>query len=82
MLYKYLPVDGSFDSPDTLGSLSVIRDGTLKYTSPGDFNDPFDCQPDYDFEAIFNSIPQNFPNDPLEEFQGAKEPLINSHREI
>ncbi len=71
MLYKYLPVDGSFDSPDTLGSLSVIRDGTLKYTSPVDFNDPFDCQPDYDFEAIFNSIPQNFPNDPLEEFQGA-----------
>lgn len=67
MLYKYLPVDDSFKSPDKFGSLCVIRKGTLKYTSPLDFNDPFDCQPDYDFEALFNSIPDNS----VEEFRDA-----------
>lgn len=35
--YKYLPFDE--------GSLSVIRDSTLKYTSAYKFNDPFDCLP-------------------------------------
>jgi len=71
MLYKYLPRDTSFDSTDTPGSLSVIRDGTLKYTSPIDFNDPFDCQPDYDLDALFNSILEIEPVSPLEVLQGA-----------
>lgn len=35
--YKYLPFDE--------GSLSVIRNSTLKYSSALDFNDPFDCSP-------------------------------------
>ena len=46
MLYKYLP----FDS----GSLKVISEGTLKYTCPLDFNDPFDCLPSYDEWEVKN----------------------------
>jgi hypothetical protein len=38
--YKYLPCNE--------GSLSVLSDGTMKFTSPQYFNDPFDCAPDFD----------------------------------
>lgn len=37
--YKYLPF-----GTDKL-SLNVIKKGTIKFTCPKDFNDPFDCQP-------------------------------------
>ncbi|AVP84526.1 DUF2971 domain-containing protein [Aeromonas hydrophila] len=37
--YKYLPF-----GQDKL-SLNVIKEGTIKFTCPKDFNDPFDCQP-------------------------------------
>lgn len=37
--YKYLPF-----GKDKL-SLNVIKEGTIKFTCPLDFNDPFDCQP-------------------------------------
>lgn len=37
--YKYLPF-----GQDKL-SLNVIKEGTIKFTCPLDFNDPFDCQP-------------------------------------
>lgn len=36
--YKYLPFDE--------GSLRIITDGTIKFTSPSKLNDPFDCAPD------------------------------------
>jgi hypothetical protein len=36
--YKYLPFDA--------GSLQIIADGTIKFTSPSKLNDPFDCAPD------------------------------------
>lgn len=39
--YKYVPFDE--------GSLSIIKDGTMKFTHPKDFNDPFDCHPEIDF---------------------------------
>lgn len=38
--YKYLPFSD--------GSLKVLSEGTMKFTKPSDFNDPFDCAPDYD----------------------------------
>lgn len=37
--YKYLPF--------TEGSLQVIKSGTIKFSSPSIFNDPFDCKPSY-----------------------------------
>lgn len=37
--YKYVKYDQ--------GSLKRLTEGTLKYTSPLDFNDPFDCRPYY-----------------------------------
>lgn len=37
--YKYLPFNE--------GSLKVITEGTVKFTCPLEFNDPFDCQPVY-----------------------------------
>lgn len=40
--YKYLPM-----SPD---SLKVISEGTIKFSSPVEFNDPFDCSPDTDIK--------------------------------
>lgn len=42
--YKYLP----FNS----GSLKMISEGTVKFTSPSDFNDPFDCLPKFEIESL------------------------------
>jgi len=44
--YKYLPFNE--------GSLRVITDGTLKFTCPLEFNDPFDCAPAYNPASITN----------------------------
>ncbi|MES9903809.1 MAG: hypothetical protein ABW168_14180 [Sedimenticola sp.] len=38
--YKYVPFSE--------GSLSIIKEGTMKFTPPTEFNDPFDCAPDID----------------------------------
>lgn len=51
--YKYLPF--------TEGSLKMITEGTLKFTCPLDFNDPFDCVPGYDPLSIDN-IPLSRPD--------------------
>jgi len=54
--YKYLPIDDSFKPPfDKKGSLSIIRDGTIKFTHPRDFNDPFDCHPEIDFNNFLST---------------------------
>lgn len=42
--YKYLPF--------TDGSLRTLTDGTIKFTCPLDFNDPFDCFPFFDTTNI------------------------------
>lgn len=44
--YKYLPF--------TDGSLRMITEGTLKFTCPLEFNDPFDCMPSYNPASIDN----------------------------
>ncbi|WP_344958715.1 DUF2971 domain-containing protein [Zobellella aerophila] len=44
--YKYLPFNEY--------SLKTITEGTLKFTCPLDFNDPFDCSPAYDPKSIDN----------------------------
>lgn len=44
--YKYLPF--------TEGSLKIVTEGTLKFTCPLEFNDPFDCMPAYDLDSIDN----------------------------
>jgi len=52
LMYKYLPFSE--------GSLKVLTEGTIKFTKPSDFNDPFDCSPDYDsnnIEKFFESRP-------------------------
>lgn len=41
--YKYVPFNE--------GSLAIIKDGTMKFTNPKDFNDPFDCYPELDIKA-------------------------------
>ena len=43
-LYKYLPYDQ--------GSCCILTKGTIKYTCPLEFNDPFDCRPAYNEEAL------------------------------
>lgn len=40
--YKYVPFD--------IGSLKIITQGTIKFTKPSEFNDPFDCDPEHDSE--------------------------------
>ena len=40
--YKYLPINED--------SLKTISEGTIKFSSPSEFNDPFDCSPDYDVQ--------------------------------
>jgi hypothetical protein len=65
--YKYLPIDDSFKDEFAKGSLSIIRDGTIKFANPDPkadptgkgFNDPFDCHPEIDAIAIKKSIIQN-----------------------
>lgn len=47
-LYKYL----NFNE----GSLKAISDATLKFTSPNDFNDPFDCLASYSDDFVNLSI--------------------------
>ncbi len=44
--YKYLPYNE--------GSLNVLTKGTLKFTCPLEFNDPFDCYPAFDPSSIQN----------------------------
>lgn len=34
------------------GAKCLIRDGTMKFTNPDEFNDPFDCSPSYSLENI------------------------------
>lgn len=42
--YKYLPFNA--------GSLSIIKDGTMKFSHPTKVNDPFDCAPDLQADDI------------------------------
>ncbi|MGZ8191312.1 MAG: DUF2971 domain-containing protein [Methylococcaceae bacterium] len=49
--YKY----NKFDE----GSLSIIKDGTMKFTHPKHFNDPFDCHPEVDVEAMTKSTSED-----------------------
>lgn len=53
--YKYVPLDDSFKNPPEYknGSLCIIKDGTIKFTDPREFNDPFDCHPEIDFSNSF-----------------------------
>lgn len=44
--YKYLPFGTDKKS------LDVIKKGTIKFTCPKDFNDPFDCQPLVDTDNL------------------------------
>jgi hypothetical protein len=43
-LYKYLPL--------TEGSLKILSEGTIKFTKPSDFNDPFDCDPEHEPDYV------------------------------
>lgn len=51
--YKYLPFNE--------GSLKMLTEGTMKFTCPLDFNDPFDCMPAYDLNTI-DSLPATRPD--------------------
>jgi hypothetical protein len=51
--YKYLPF-----SKD---SLKTLTEGTIKFTCPLDFNDPFDCLPHYDITHIAQ-VPRTRPD--------------------
>jgi hypothetical protein len=42
-IYKYLPISD--------GSKAILNQGTLKFSSSDDFNDPFDCITTYDIDA-------------------------------
>nr|WP_087147045.1 DUF2971 domain-containing protein [Crenothrix polyspora] len=62
--YKYVPVDGSFEMPfDKKGSLSIIKDGTMKFTNRKEFNDPFDGWPEIDVKATLKWATKNPPSD-------------------
>ncbi len=44
--YKYLPFNE--------GSTCIISEGTMKFSSPDEFNDPFDYSPDIDVKKVWN----------------------------
>ena len=46
--YKYVPFDE--------GSLCIIRDGTMKFSRPSEFNDSFDCDPEMDEQKCLKYI--------------------------
>ena len=80
--YKYLPFND--------GSLEIIKSGTIKFTSPLEFNDPFDSRPyitPESIESIFTSRPDLFKRtgeelglSPAKRLQ-SKEKLIRKLRE-
>lgn len=49
LFYKYMPFDPN-------GSLRVITDGTIKFSNPLEFNDPFDCNPVVDGKSYEEEI--------------------------
>lgn len=49
--YKYLPMNEN--------SLKIISEGTMKFSSPSEFNDPFDCAPDFDVKTSLEYISNN-----------------------
>jgi len=56
--YKYLPFD--------IGSLKIITQGTIKFTKPSEFNDPFDCDPGHDCQWSLKISPfRSWKNSPL-----------------
>jgi len=58
--YKYVPFDESFIEPfDKKGSLSIIKDGTIKFTHAKNFNDPFDCYPEVDIKKLSKAFAGN-----------------------
>jgi hypothetical protein len=50
--YKYL----SFSEK----SLRIIKSGTIKFTKPSEFNDPFDCDPEH--ETNVDNLLKNRPD--------------------
>jgi hypothetical protein len=55
-LYKYLSIDKNADGD--IGSFNVLKDATLKFTNPLEFNDPFDCYPKIVFTGIHSYNPK------------------------
>ena len=53
LCYKYVKFDE--------GPLCIIKEGTIKFTDPRDFNDPFDCHPEVDEEALYKSTVEDKP---------------------
>ncbi len=51
--YKYLPYSE--------GALKALTDSTIKFTSPLEFNDPFDCNPYYDASKV-HLVPSQRPD--------------------
>jgi len=47
-LYKYVPFDD--------GARAIIRDGTVKFSSPFEFNDPFDCSPRFNSNSAIEFV--------------------------
>lgn len=52
--YKYLPF--------STGSLKTISEGTIKFSHPLNFNDPFDCMPYYDYGTSFREYKSHNPH--------------------
>lgn len=54
MYYKYLPIE----------RITYLNDELLRFTQPGDLNDPFECRPQTpkfeDFESALNSLGEGF----------------------
>ena len=60
--YKYLKFNED--------SLKIIREGTIKFTCPLEFNDPFDCRPFIDPQSV-----ENLPNERPDLMQKIGKPL-------
>lgn len=77
--YKYLPFNDD--------SICVISEGTIKFSSPDEFNDPFDCAPDIDTKKtleylskdknILKQVGNNLGYSPAQRIQN-KNRMINS----
>ncbi len=67
--YKYVPLDDSFKEPPDYkaGSLCIITDGTMKFSHPDEFNDPFDCRPDVDIRAISKQVKKSISQEDIDQ---------------
>ena len=66
-----------YAAPDT--ALAILKNGTVRYSSPLTFNDPFDCQTELQFDFDPDGFHERVRDRLLELVTAAEEPQVDIH---